>query len=69
MEVIKQILRKGEEMLRGRKKKGPFKEVIVNAEALENRVAVLEDGGPVHEHIGDAGGVVVGVGVGPLVLP
>src|SRR5579862_1635785 len=44
MDAIKQILKKGEELLTGRRKKGPFKEIIVNAEALENRVAVLEEG-------------------------
>ena len=44
MDAIKQILRKGEELLSGRRKKRIFKEIIVNAEALENRVAVLEDG-------------------------
>lgn len=44
MEAIKQILKKGEELLTGRRKKKIFKEIIVNAEALENRVAVLEDG-------------------------
>lgn len=44
MEVIKQLIKKGEELLTGRRKRGPFKEIIVNAEALENRVAVLEDG-------------------------
>jgi ribonuclease G len=44
VETIKQIIRKGEELLMGRRRKGPFKEIIVNAEALENRVAVLEDG-------------------------
>jgi ribonuclease G len=44
VETLKQILKKGEELLSGRRKKKPFKEIIVNAEALENRVAVLEDG-------------------------
>jgi ribonuclease G len=44
VDTIKQIIKKGEELLMGRRKKGPFKEIIVNAEALENRVAVLEDG-------------------------
>ena len=44
MDAIKQILKKGEELLSGRRKKRIFKEIIVNAEALENRVAVLEDG-------------------------
>ena len=44
MDAIKQILKKGEELLTGRRKKRIFKEIIVNAEALENRVAVLEDG-------------------------
>ncbi len=43
MEVIKQIIKKGEELL-GRRRRGLFKEIIVNAEALENRVAVLENG-------------------------
>jgi ribonuclease G len=41
---FKQILKKGEELLTGRRKKKLLKEIIVNAEALENRVAVLEDG-------------------------
>mgnify|MGYP003337431931 FL=1 len=44
MEAIKQLIRKGEELLTGRKRNSVFKEVIVNAEALENRVAVMEDG-------------------------
>ncbi len=44
MEAIKQLIRKGEELLTGRKRSSVFKEIIVNAEALENRVAVLEDG-------------------------
>jgi ribonuclease G len=44
MDAIKQILKKGEELLTGRRKKRVFKEIIVNAEALENRVAVLEEG-------------------------
>ena len=44
MDAIKQILKKGEELFSGRRKKRIFKEIIVNAEALENRVAVLEDG-------------------------
>lgn len=44
MEAIKQLLRKGEELLTGRRRGAVFKEVIINAEALENRVAVLEDG-------------------------
>ena len=44
MDAIKQILKKGEELLTGRRKKRIFKEIIVNAEALENRVAVLEEG-------------------------
>ncbi len=44
MEVIRQIIKKGEELLMGRRRRGVFKEIIVNAEALENRVAVLEDG-------------------------
>lgn len=44
MEAIRQLIRKGEELLRGRKRSSVFKEIIINAEALENRVAVLEDG-------------------------
>jgi ribonuclease G len=45
VEALKQILKKGEELLmRATRRKKPFKEIIVNAEALENRVAVLEDG-------------------------
>ena len=44
MEALKQILKKGEELLTGKRKKGPFKEILINAEALENRVAVMEDG-------------------------
>jgi len=44
VEAIKQLLRKGEELLTGRRRGAVFKEVIINAEALENRVAVLEDG-------------------------
>jgi ribonuclease G len=44
VDAIKQILKKGEELFSGRRKKRIFKEIIVNAEALENRVAVLEDG-------------------------
>ncbi len=43
MEVIKQIIRKGEELLAQRSKKFN-KEIVVNAEALENRVAVMENG-------------------------
>lgn len=43
MEVIKSIIKKGEELLQRRKKKFN-KEIIVNAEALENRVAVMENG-------------------------
>ncbi len=43
MEIVKQIIRKGEELLARRGKKFN-KEIIVNAEALENRVAVLENG-------------------------
>jgi len=43
VEVIKQIIKKGEEIL-GRRRKKFSKEIIVNAEALENRVAVLENG-------------------------
>jgi ribonuclease G len=44
VDAIKQILKKGEELFTGRRKKRIFKNIIVNAEALENRVAVLEDG-------------------------
>jgi ribonuclease G len=44
VDAIKQILKKGEELLTGRRRKKFTKEIIVNAEALENRVAVLEDG-------------------------
>ena len=44
MDAIKQILKKGEELLTGRRRKRLTKEIIVNAEALENRVAVMEDG-------------------------
>jgi len=44
VDAIKQILKKGEELLTGRRRKKFAKEIIVNAEALENRVAVLEDG-------------------------
>ena len=44
VETFKQILKKGEELLTGRRKKGPFKEILINAEALEYRVAVMEDG-------------------------
>lgn len=43
MEVIKKLIQKGEELL-GRRKKAITKEIIVNAEALENRVAVMENG-------------------------
>jgi ribonuclease G len=43
VEVIKKIIKKGEELL-GRRKNKIQKEIVVNAEALENRVAVLEDG-------------------------
>jgi ribonuclease G len=43
VEIVKQIIRKGEELLARRGKKFN-KEIIVNAEALENRVAVLENG-------------------------
>src|SRR5258706_6673272 len=43
MDVIKNIIRKGEELLASRRKKFN-KEIIVNAEALENRVAVMENG-------------------------
>ncbi len=44
MDAIKQILKKGEELLTGRRKRRVIKEIVVNAEALENRVAVLEEG-------------------------
>ena len=44
MDAIKQILKKGEELFTGRRKKRIFKNIVVNAEPLENRVAVLEDG-------------------------
>ena len=43
MEIVKQIIRKGEELLARRNKKFN-KEIVVNAEALENRVAVMENG-------------------------
>ena len=43
VEVIKQIVRKTEELLARRSKKFN-KEIIINAEALENRVAVMENG-------------------------
>src|SRR5881628_3092832 len=43
VEIVKKIIRKGEELLARRNKKFN-KEIIVNAEALENRVAVLENG-------------------------
>ena len=43
VDAIKQILKKGEELL-SRRKKRITKEIIVNAEALENRVAVMEEG-------------------------
>jgi ribonuclease G len=43
MEAIKKLIQKGEELL-GRRKKAITKEIIVNAEALENRVAVMENG-------------------------
>src|SRR3989441_462352 len=43
MDVIKNIIRKGEELLASRRKKFN-KEIVVNAEALENRVAVMENG-------------------------
>ena len=43
MEVIKQIVRKTEELLARRSRKFN-KEIIVNAEALENRVAIMENG-------------------------
>jgi ribonuclease G len=44
VEAIKQIIKKGEELLSGRRRRRLTKEIIVNAEALENRVAVMEDG-------------------------
>ncbi|MGD0649782.1 MAG: Rne/Rng family ribonuclease [Verrucomicrobiia bacterium] len=44
MEAIKQILKRGEELLTGRRRRKITKEIIVNAEALENRVAVMEEG-------------------------
>jgi ribonuclease G len=43
VDVIKNIIRKGEELLARRGKKYN-KEIVVNAEALENRVAVMENG-------------------------
>ena len=43
MDLVKKIIRKGEELLARRNKKFN-KEIIVNAEALENRVAVMENG-------------------------
>jgi ribonuclease G len=43
VEVIKNIIKKGEELLARRRKKFN-KEIIVNAEALENRVALMEEG-------------------------
>src|SRR6266478_3311491 len=43
MDLVKKIIRKGEELLARRSKK-TNKEIIVNAEALENRVAVMENG-------------------------
>ena len=43
MEAIKKLIQKGEELLLGRRKL-THKEIIVNAEALENRVAVMEHG-------------------------
>jgi ribonuclease G len=43
MEMIKKLIEKGGELL-GRRKKAITKEIIVNAEALENRVAVMENG-------------------------
>lgn len=43
MESIKEMVKKGVELLTGRRKKSVTKEIIVNAEALENRVAVLEN--------------------------
>jgi ribonuclease G len=44
VETIKQILKKGEELLTGRRRRKFAKEIVVNAEALENRVAVMEEG-------------------------
>jgi len=44
VEAIKQILKRGEELLTGRRRRKITKEIIVNAEALENRVAVMEEG-------------------------
>jgi ribonuclease G len=44
MEAIKQIIQKGAALITGRRTKEVTKEIIVNAEALENRVAVLENG-------------------------
>ena len=44
MEAIKKLIRKGEELLTGRRRKEIEKEIVLNAEALENRVAVLENG-------------------------
>jgi ribonuclease G len=43
MEVIKNIIKKGEEFL-ARRRKTYNKEIIINAEALENRVALMENG-------------------------
>ncbi len=44
MESIKKLIQEGKELLLGRRNKGLQKEIVVNAEALENRVAVLENG-------------------------
>lgn len=44
MDTIKAIIKKGTELITGRRHRETFKEIIVNAEALENRVAVLEEG-------------------------
>jgi ribonuclease G len=42
--TLKTLLQKGEELITGRKSKKIYKEIIVNAEALETRVALLENG-------------------------
>jgi len=44
VDAIRQILKKGGELLTGRHRKRITREIIVNAEALENRVAVMEEG-------------------------
>jgi len=44
VDVIKRLFKKGAELMARKKRSTPFKEIVVNAEALENRVAVLEDG-------------------------